>query len=55
MEDNKRIDGKYVLLMNCSIVLCVYSVVVLNMMATEFTVIQGAIPPGERNSRFVLK
>ena len=55
VEDNKRIDGKYVLLMNCSIVLCVYSAVVLNMIATEVTVIQSAIPPGERNSRFVLK
>ena len=39
----------------CSIVLCVYSALILNLISTEVTAIQGAIPPDERNSRFVEK
>lgn len=39
----------------CSIVLCVYSALILNLISTEVTAIQDAIPPDERNSRFVEK
>lgn len=43
------------LLINCSIVLYVYSALVFNLISIEVTMIQGEIPPDERNPRFAEK